>query len=399
LPRDNFLPWHRVRKQYVRRYQWNHLAVRMIKNQWRRQLCRAETEWSLDPDGADAEEVVISASDTLGNPLRCLLIPGDDLLDLRSLWGEMRPYNCGIRYLGFNESAGSNQGGTRVHIANNAVTSLHRVARDSQVIADRFESIANSASRAYQYLKEYGPYHIVNLDFCGSVFPNRSNDALRYLSAIHQLLAYQFGCQTSDWLLFVTTEVEPSQADTESLQVLCKPTRKNRDTHASFAQRLAKLLPPDAFESDCQTIDLFKIADDQMVDLFGVAFGKWLLGICHDAYPRWTVAMRRSYRYKINVEKNVVMLSLAFELRPNIVAPADHTGLSNVSIPPKRYPDEEECAVKLVDSVGGIADIDALLAENADLRADLMNAQADLLDSAGYDRHAYLEWVKNGELI
>ena len=112
-------------------------------------------------------------------PLRCLVVPGDDLLDVRSLWQSLRPYNCYMRYLGFNEGHGSKQIDTRVHVANNEVTSLDKVARDSQVLHGPFQSIASENSQAYQYLKEYGPFHVVNLDICDSLFPTTANNATR----------------------------------------------------------------------------------------------------------------------------------------------------------------------------------------------------------------------------
>jgi hypothetical protein len=388
-PRDKFLPWHRVKKEFIRRFQWNELAMRMAKRYWQRELNQIESEWSLDIEPPDVGEVVVPTNLSRKKPLRCLVIPGDDLLDVRALWRDTSSLNCCIRYLGFNERTGSNQEGTRVHVANNAVTSLPRMATDSLVLGDRFESIVRLDSQAYRYLKEYGPYHVVNLDFCGSIFPNTTRDAQAYHDALHQLLIYQFAEQKSEWLLFVTTEVEPAVAHAGKLQALCQPTRMNFDAHRDFAVRLAQLLPTDAFQDPKTSVDLSKFTEKQIVELFGIALGKWLLHLCHQAQPKWTIAMRRSYRYSINDDKGVVMLALAFELRPNIAPPMDKTGMSKLVVSAKKYPNESECAVKLAESVAAIRDVDEVLAADSNLRLKLRDAQASLLHAAGYDRAAF----------
>lgn len=396
--RRDFLPWHRVRKEYIRSNQWNHLTVRWAKRYWHKELRQREVEWTIEVEAPDSEPLTIESDLSKKHPLACLVIPGDDLLDVRALWRDTELVNCHIRYLGFNEGQGSDQEGTRVHIANNAVTSLPRIATDSRVLADRFERIAATNSQAYRYLQEYGPYHVVNLDFCGSIFPSTSGHAQKYYDALHRLLDYQFSMQKSEWLLFITTEVEPSQVDPNMMQMLCQKTRNNVDNHSDFANRVVDLFPIEAFTNESSTVELQQLNDEQMVQLFGLALGKWLLHLCHQAHPKWTIAMRRSYLYSINKEKGAVMLALAFEFKPNIVSPMDETGISNLPISPRIYPDESQCAVQLIESVAAIRDVDAELNNNPTMKAELRDAQAALLKSAGYDEEAYINWVNAGEV-
>ena len=397
-PRDNFLPWHRVKKEFIRRNQWNDLTARMIKRYWRQQLKHDEGEWSLEENTGAADAIELPADIVLDRTLKCLVIPGEDLLDVRALWRDVNELNCHIRYLGFNESYGSDQKGTRVHVSNNAVLALLRVSRDSRVLPDRFEAIASQESQAYRYLKEYGPYHVVNLDLCGSMFPNTAKDPGEYYNALLRLLAYQFENQKTEWLLFITTMVEPAVVHPDNLQALCKPTRENYRKHDDFAAKLKTFLPESAFQNVEQSLNLSVLGEDQMVQLFGVALGKWLLALCQKAQPQWTVAMRKSFRYSVNKDKGAVMLSVAFALKPNITPPVDDTGMANLNLPAKKYPDERECAVKLAESVFHIRDVNELLAEKPELRIELRESQANLLESAGYDRAAYIKWVDDGEL-
>ncbi len=333
------------------------------------------------------------------NPLRCLVIPGNHLLDMRSMWTEINPLDCFIRYLGFNEGHGSGEVGTDVHVANNAVTSLEGVLPNSQVVKDRFESIAGASSPAYQYLKNYGPYHVVNLDLCGSMFPNTVQDVEPYYTALNRLLEYQFAAQKTNWLLFITTMVEPAVMDNERMQSLCKPTRENFDTHPVFAAKMESLLPRAALEGEGANVNPEGLSEEELIRLFGVALGKWLLRLVQSPSPKWTVGMRRSFRYSINEDKGAVMLSLAFEMTPNFAPPVDATGMSKLEVTAKAFPSEAECAVKLAESVGSIADVDTKLAEDAEMKTALRNEAADLLASAGFDREKYIEWVEAGEPI
>src|ERR1700728_1819274 len=123
-PRDKFLPWHRVKKEFIRRNQWNDLIARMIKRYWWQQLKRDAAVWSFDDAAGIDEAVQVPADIVLDRTLKCLVIPDEDLLDVRALWRDVNELNCRIQYLGFNESFGSDQKGTRVHVANNAVLSL-----------------------------------------------------------------------------------------------------------------------------------------------------------------------------------------------------------------------------------------------------------------------------------
>ncbi|MBI3919438.1 MAG: hypothetical protein HY322_20790 [Betaproteobacteria bacterium] len=332
------------------------------------------------------------------NPLRCLVIPGNHLLDVRSMWAEISPLDCFIRYLGFNEGQGSEEVGTDVHVANNAVTSLGGVVPDSQVVKDRFEAIAGNTV-AYRSLRRYGPYHVVNLDLCGSMFPNTAKSVDPYYSALNRLLEYQFEAQKTLWLLFITTVVEPAVVDKESMQTLCKPIRENFAAHVDFLEKL-KALCPDAVPESGKggSVNLDGLADEELIRLFGVALGKWLLRLGQAASPKWTVAMRRSYRYSTNVEKGAVMLSLAFEMTPNFAPPVDATGMSKLRITAKQFPSELDSAVKLAESVANIADVDGKLSENAEMKAALLQEAANLLESAGFDRDAYIKWVDGGEL-
>lgn len=357
-----------------------------MKGQWRPRLTRFS-------------EIVHSDKSTIHvkGTLNCLVIPGDHLLDIRSMWKEISQLDCIIRYLGFNEGHGSQEEGTQIQVSNNAVTSLLGVVHDSQVIRDPFEAVGNRNSQAYQHLRKYGPYHVVNLDLCSSFFPNKESSVAQRYAALQSLLTYQFAEQATLWLLFITTLVKPSAIDGLGLHTLCKPTHKNLQESSRFAEKLEGLIPKSAWDKTAdKTIDLSSLSETQLIDLFGVALGKWLLNMGQTASPRWIVNMRRSYKYSISKTNGSVMLSLAFELTPNFAPPIDTTGMTGTTEATKKFPTEEDCAVQLAQSVAHIRDADAL-SEGTELKNALCTDAGELMEASGFDKIEFMKWVDSGE--
>lgn len=386
-----FAPWHKVRKEYIRKEQWNKFVIRYAVKYLRQELQEEATddEWSADDD------IEIPDSIAIDRPLKCLVIPGDDLLDVRSLHRDTESLQCFIRYLGFNSGQGSHQPNTRVHIAHNDVTSSSRVSNDSIVLHDSFQLVSKQNSQAYRYVKQLGPFHIVNLDLCDSLFPNQDGDIEAYFNGLLAISAYQMKEMATPWLLFITTEVAPTEVNAEQFDKLCEPT-KNNLRNATFQESLSNVIPAESLVVG-REVDLSKLADKQLVDLFGVAIGKALLSFCTTAGEAWKLEMRGSHIYSINPEKSVSMMSLAFQFTPIAQPPQDLTGLSTLQLDPPRPFDEAELATKLVASVLKITDIDAILENDIELRESMLSSSADLLESAGYDRNAYIEWVRDGE--
>ena len=386
-----FAPWHKVRKEYVRKEQWNKHIIRYVDRHLRRVLQTAGGgEWDSN------EEIPESIRKEC--PLNCLVIPGDDLLDVRSLHRDTESIQCYIRYLGFNSGKGSEKKGTRLHIAHNDVTSLDRIANNSIVLHDPFQVVAKRSSQAYRYVNDLGPFHIINLDLCDSLFPNKDGDLKSYYEALHSISAFQMKELSIPWIMFITTEVAPGEVDSAQLDLLCAPTKTNVNSHSEFANEFSSLMPTDLLTAGANgEVDCSQLNDQQLVDLFGVAIGKALLSFCSTADPKWKLRMLGSHIYGINPEKNVSMLSLAFQFTPVSIAPEDKTGLSTLKFEPQKPFDEAELATKIVKSVKNISDIDLILESDPTMHAELLSSSADLLAAADYDRDAYVQWVADGE--
>lgn len=396
-PRTEFKAWHRVRKHFIRERQWNH-EINHLAQRRRRVLQTDESEWGdhLSDGGVSDDELPEDVR--ISRPLRLLVLPGDDLLDVRSLWGKLHPQGCYLQFLGFNSSLSSVERQNRMAVTESAVTQLNKICKRSHVSSDRFQDIARENSKAYRGFREYGPYDVVNLDLCDSLVPRgRPQETEDYYSAIHQLLNYQLNHQTEPWLLFVTTQVDRDTVDQSAIDRLAKPMRRNCDQHTEFAEELDSIVPSDSFKSTAYQFDLSHVDQTQLVGVFGVILGKWLVDTLGSASPPCSVTLLRSYRYVIHKDKNVQMLSLGFLIKPHRSPPVDPSGLSRLKPKISEFPSELDTALGILTIAKEIKDVDELLREDPDAHSSLAEGQADLLAAAGYDRDAYLNWVAEGE--
>jgi hypothetical protein len=369
--RKDFKPWHRVRKQFIRERQWNHEILFLAQRHLRREPER---------------------------PLHCLVLPSDELLDVRCLWEALQRDGCGLRFLGFNNTISTDERRRKMDVAENAITQLAKVCQDSHVVGDYFQDIARHNTQAYRLFRQYGPYDVVNLDLCDSLVPRgKPGEMESNYSALHRLLCYQLERQRTPWLLFATTQVDRDSANQPEINKLAQPTRANCDQHKDFREALAKLIPQGAFLSNDHTLDISHLNAGQLVHVFGIVFGKWLMHPLAQASPRCAIRLVPSYRYTIKSDSNVQMLSLGFLITPHYTPPVDAAGVSLLQPTVRTFPSELESALGLVSTAADIRDVDQMLKADPTLREQLTNSKADLLASVNYDRNKYLRWVADGE--
>lgn len=398
LLRRDFKPWHRVRKQFIRERQWNHQISRFVDRHLARDLQTEENQWSIPANPESGGVSAVPETVRIDRPLRCLVIPGDDFLDVRSMWHRLLARNWFIEFLGFNETLGSDERQASVHVAQSKIAALERMSLRSTVVPDRFQNIARDQSLARRSLREYGPYDVVNLDLCDSLLPHGNEVKVQeYYRALLALVRYQHQQRTTPWLLFLTTQIDPASANQVGINELGRPTRRNCNAHPAFSEEIAKIIPLAAFNSDSHQIDISQLTSDQLTQVFGLLLGKWLIGILEQARPRWTVQMLPSYRYMIKPDTSVAMVSLSFLFMPHLAPPSDSTGLTGQTPQPVSEPTELDVALKLVGAAQRLGDVVEILNADSTLYEEMRNSAAELLSQAGYSREAHAQWVADGE--
>lgn len=357
-----FKAWHKPRKQYVRDIQW-----------------RAQIEALLE-DGRQE-----------GNTLRYLGLPGDDLLDLRYFHSEIcAPRNIGLRFLGFNTSAGpESEGQTDLNVSFDEVRKLPAVDPNSDIIWDDFKLIGDDNSTAWHKAKNLGPYDVINLDLCdgfGKHEPGRLDET--YYAAINKLLTLQ-AHRMDSWLFFLTTRSEKRHVHPELLARLIAKYLSNLNSCEAF-----KIASDDAFGiTDEGTLSAAAEAPEGHLAILLVGLCKWFLGLATAHQPPWTVEVRSVIGYRVYVGAgHDDLISIALRFTPTFSPVNDPMGIANHAAV---TPDEGTLAANAVREIRKRACADDILAGDPALFKRMADAMADLLVQARYDSDAYHNWLNN----
>ena len=349
-----FKPWHKPRKQFVRRKQWSALLRRLYKNR-----------------GA-------------GDPLRYLGLPGTDLIDLRYLHEQFcRDNNRSLCFLGFNTEA---QRGSPAHIELNIsldeVRRLPNVDEQSAVLPDDFRLVGNENSIAWSRTRQLGPFDVVNIDLCDGLASDvPQNDGSIY-NALAQLMALQ-ARNSNPWLLLITTRIGRGMFDADAEQRLISHFRENVANCEGFAEACEQLL-----ESDVESIDPATCSESDFLNLMIVAIGKWLSKLVqYQAPSRVELASTQGYRVNpVAAQEDLVSLALRFE--PVIVASAD-------ALSPTAPAPVDECAIAkaILRRSNRRLDVDNILNQQPDLLEELIGETERLLTDARYEVAGYRPWL------
>src|SRR6266481_2906350 len=181
-------PWHRPRKQYLRKYQWNYEIVEQI----------------VKKRPANAAQ----------NVLRVFGLPSSEFLDLLSMRRFCEEYGLKIVYLGFNASYTkqetndtSSRQGPAVDIyrelqSQRMIDASSFVHPSSSLMPDLFEQIRIPNSVSRNIVTRFGDFDVINLDLCGCIIRPEGDRAADGLEALAELLNQQSTRRLAPWLLF-----------------------------------------------------------------------------------------------------------------------------------------------------------------------------------------------------
>jgi hypothetical protein len=358
--KDEFLPWHRPRKQYVRHYQWCHEV---------RELIRA----NAPADGT----------------LKYLGLPGVDLLDLRHFHSVLcEEHKVKLRFLGFNASARPRSAAqTELNVSMDEVKRLSHVHPLSDVVGDDFAMLANQKSIAFQKARELGPYDVINLDLCDGfgaqepgVFANT------YYDAVSSLLGLQ-ARNAKPWLLLLTTRADKPNINTTVLNTLIEKYCSNLDDCISFKDASSELFDIDTREAVAEAIG----QPVGLLHVFLTGLCKWFLGLALQHNPPTSVELRSVYGYRVDKgAENEDLVSLALKFTPTVTPAPDPLGLA-AKVP--EAPDEGALATKALRRLAKRIDADKKLRDDGVLMQRMTDATVGLLTQARYDPDSYREWL------
>ncbi|KAF0220416.1 MAG: hypothetical protein FD174_1317 [Geobacteraceae bacterium] len=360
--KSDFKPWHKPRKQWVRKFQWIQEVEKLS------QQLRFEN----------------------GRPLKYLSLPGKDLLDVRCIHGWCQANKVNLRFLGFNDpSDPADPNDSELNLSVAELAQREFIDCESLVVPDKFERIGDTSSIAYTRMIEAGPFDIINLDLCNSIaghVPLEKQDD--YYNAIFRIIEFQKSKKAQPWLLFITTRANEKAVNPSAGRKLFQCIEDNAKLSDEFRGRLATELGID-----------FSLSNPGVTsrNLVGLGLGKWLLKLLIDGQPKWSLKMLDSAEYKVYPPSAAPdMLSLAFECSLIVQPPNDSVGLArhpNTLI--AEVAEEKDFALGLIDSVKNIMDLDVMMHGDEQLRKTMIDEAAHLMTDARYDGAKYKAWAMN----
>lgn len=359
-PKDVFQAWHLPRKQFVRVKQWVEL------------LSRNRSKILNDK-----------------NILKYLSLPGDDLLDLRVIHDEFcAKHNVILSFLGYNRfpSDTSHPRHYDINLSLVEVKEKTYIDSNSQVINYDINNIGVKGSPANIEANKHGPYDVINLDFCDSIF-TRNNTSVDTLNLLDQILFIQSAKRTP-WLMYVTTRIGEKNCDEDVISKLIECFQENLQ-HAEFANASEeKFGIKNADDIKNSMLNYDKHAYVTLISLL-----KWLLNRCFNYNPKSKIELSSTISYIVEKDANGFdMVSFALLFTPIINIPIDKYDLvtGNESQPEISEP---ELAVKFIDRALANKNCDAILSNNQVLKDQMIYQTKDLLSKARYDIDKYEHWL------
>ncbi|SFY43719.1 hypothetical protein SAMN04244548_04769 [Paracoccus pantotrophus] len=378
---EKLFPWHRPRKQKVRQDQWVGLADTLIER-LKSQNVLVSRAISL-PDGTQFYQPP---------EIRYLTLPGLDYLDVR-LIGEMcAEKQCALTAVGFLSDAHEAPLMARARVRETGLIQAGYITDTSVTFPRSLESICSADGATLNELKRRAPFHVVNIDACGSIAPARAKHSGRMIDAIYRLIELQLSRATHRWLFFLTVDVRNGDMDTATFQSLCDAIRENARLSGEFQKAAISLFKPDAAEIDEAIAFAKGNSGRSLLDLFSLGFSKWLLHLAQQ--KQWSLKLKKSHCYSTRPMDNPEpsMCSLAFEFVPPAVGLPDPFGVTRQR--PSPGGPAADPSMQIVAAAAEIDDLDALLNQDAQLSATLNSATHALLSEMGYEISALAPLVE-----
>lgn len=367
-----FKPWHKPRKQYIRRKQW----CREIQK-----LIRAN---HFPPDN---------------QVLRYLTLPSEDMLDIRVIEEILQEKSMKLKYLGFCNVSRGSADDTRMSISEAEVKGLPSVDDTSLVVRDMLEATGTTTSHAFTELDNHAPYHVINIDLCSHFAAPRRGGANSCIDAIRSISNVQVKKSRGSWLLFLTTRIKQDHMDSKHLLAFILAIKANVESSPEFKAKLGEAFQEVGDELIVKLEQLITnagpIAEAGLDHVafrrfFCIGFGKWLLSFLTTAEPKVHVEMLKSYYYAIAEEGGRDMLSLAFRCTPQVQLPVDKFGLvGHADEQHKQHEAEVKLALEMIKTTEDLVDLDLLLAQDPGEYQSITEDAKRFLEQANYDVSKY----------
>ncbi|MFS1947219.1 PP_RS20740 family protein [Vibrio lentus] len=361
---QDFKPWHKPRKQFIRDKQWLEQFKRLLANRKYR----------------DVESVNYFG------------LPGGDLLDINYLYeGMVNSSRSGSKRLGFHGFINSTSDFNKAQGELSKILDKGRIEGRSVVERFRFEDLQKPNSDAWVRVKNFGDYHFINLDFCNNVMSHET------LISIYNLLQHQMKKVIGiPWLFCLTTRL-----NRDSTTEVIVSRFRNIITESLGTQQLNAKIEECFSEvhnyfSDRQTEgDIVGVEDDILMNqILQVCLVLWVL---KEATERnFKVTLKSSMKYSVDLfAREADMHSFVFHFEKEEEFTSDLLGLSEGNENTVNEIDFDTIATPALDKLSNSADVDNILDEDKDSLNSYADDMINWLGRCGYDTSNYREFMSN----
>ena len=368
VPLVNLQPWHRPRKQFIRERQWKAYAKMLVKK-----LLRT------------------GAPTIRSGRVNYLTLPGIDYFDVEVLGEVVAECGLELEAMGLLADIDKDPVKARSQVRSDTLVKRGIITDTSVTYPYRFEELASIGSQAYREAKNRAPFHIINVDACGSLAPPRVQDATRIIDALFRLVELQCRTMTDPWILYITTDVREENLSKDMKTAVDKAIRKNAQNSGEFHDGVLGCVGEPGDDLN-EALTRAEKTPARFVTKFSLGFAKWLI---HNARKeKWRVKCRRFFCYstKRRVDAEVSMPCLAFEFRPFPVDMKDVHGAVTLKTEERGKP--REYSMEALKRACEMVNVDELLAADAGLMREFATKQRRLLEDAGYQSEALQQYDK-----
>lgn len=359
-PRE-YKPWHRPRKQYIREKQWCASIAEILP------------EWTSN-----------------SSTLKYLTLPGEDLLDIRLIHDRIcNSSNVNIQFIGFDTSAAPDSANqTDFNTSLHETYRLEHIDRNSTVLPDDILLVGDPKSIAYQRVDASGPYHAINLDFCNGFAQNPVHP--HSLPTVYDLLGAILDIQSrgpSRSLLFMTFRTNRASNSEKAIEKLFE-LAQSRFTDCQPYQR-AVLRYFDV--NNVAEFESSLLQDETFESTFLLSTFTYLLDAAFASNIELTLT--DIVNYKVYPESpRPDMASIVITIRPFRNNVPDPNGLRN-----NRFivasPSLCSLSRDLVYPTSNRRNVDTILADDDELREQMITGTMELLAQARYEVGDYRAWA------
>ena len=366
LPLVALQPWHRPRKQFIRERQWVRCAEMLLDR------LRASDAPSLR-----------------SGKVNYLTLPGVDYFDVEVIGRLAAERRLDLEALGFMAEAVNEPVKARSQFRSEALVKRGLITDTSVTYPYRVEELARRGGQAYRNARARAPFHIINIDACGSIARPGAQPSTTLMDALFCLLELQFDTMRDPWLLYLTTDVRRETVDPQVKRALDEAIKQNASESDEFCEGvIASVGDPE--DELVQALAKADAVPAKLLTKFSLGFAKWLI---HNAVQQeWDVKCRPFFCYSTmgEGEQGPSMPCLAFEFRPRPLNLTDVYGV--VGAPVDNEEGGLDYSMEALRRSQEMTDVDALLANDALLERDFADRQRGLLQGAGYKEQALREF-------